>query len=273
MSLILHCGAKPINYDELRSIPVPDRNHKWVGKQGKTYEINRSEQWAGLQHADFAEAVEVGCNKLGMPLDMERSKWGVSEDGSDLFGLVKFRQSVDGKPTSVSRYFNEDVEPSMGLRHSNRGKFSAQATCGGSVMVCDNLAITGTIVIRQKHTTHNMANIVDNVRIGLVDYILGLPRLTNMVEELKSACLTDQHVSQLYLEAGRSKLLPWSHLGMIDQYWQNPTHDVFKNGGYTGWRMYNAINTVAKKYNPNRQMEIVKKSEALIGKNCNTINF
>jgi len=273
MSLILHCGAKPINYNELRSVPVPDRNHRWVGKQGKTYEIKRSEQWAGLQHADFAEALEVGCHRLGMPIDLERSKWGVSDDGSDLFGLVKFKEEVDGKPSTVAPYFTDDVVPSMGIRHSNRGKFSAQATIGGSVLVCDNLAITGTVVFRQKHTTHNISNIVDNVRVGLVDYILGLPRLTDMVEGLKASCLTDQHVSQLYLEAGRTKLLPWSHLGMVDDYWRKPTHGVFTEGGYTGWRMYNAINTVAKKYNPNRQMDIVRKSEQLIQDNSNTINF
>ena len=241
MSLILHCGAKPINYNELRSVPVPDRNHRWVGKQGKTYEIKRSEQWAGLQHADFAEALEVGCHRLGMPVDLERSKWGVSDDGSDLFGLVKFKEEVDGKPSTVAPYFTDDVVPSMGIRHSN---------------------------------VPNIERIVvDNVRVGLVDYILGLPRLTDMVEGLKASCLTDQHVSQLYLEAGRTKLLPWSHLGMVDDYWQKPTHDVFTKGGYTGWRMYNAINTVAKKYNPNRQMDIVRKSEQLIQDNSNTINF
>jgi len=273
MSLILHCGAKPINYDELRSIPVPDRNHRWVGKMGKTYEINRSERWEGLQHADFAEAIELGCSKLGMPIDMERTKWGVSEDGSDLFGHVKFKQEVDGKDTSVATYFKDDYEPSMGLRHSNRGKFSAQATIGGSVTVCDNLVITGTVVFRQKHTTHNMANIIDNARLGLVDYILGLPRLTGMVDGLKASCLTDQHVSKLYLAAGRSKLLPWSHLGQVDEYWQNPTHTEFTEGGYTGWRMYNAINTVAKKYNPSRQMDIVRKAEDIISNHCQTINF
>ena len=60
---------------------------------------------------------------------------------------------------------------------------------------------------------------------------------------------------------------------MVDDYWRKPTHGVFNEGGYTGWRMYNAINTVAKKYNPNRQMDIVRKSEQLIQNNSNTINF
>ena len=264
MGLMLHCGASEVKESDLGSIPVTDRHHTWVGKSGKKHELVRSDRWAGIQHKDFVDAVFMGCNKLGMPVDKERTKWGVSECGSDLFGYVRFHQNVDGKPTSVARYFSNTLEPTIGLRHSNRGRFSAQGTIGGSVFVCDNLAITGTVVFRQKHTTHNVANLVDTVRMGLVDYILGLPTLSQMVSNLQQSRLEDKHVSNLYLEAGRTKLLPWSHIGLVDQVWQNPTHNEFREGGNTGWRMYNAINTVAKKYNPNRQMDIVKKAEAII---------
>ena len=273
MGLLLHCGAVPIREHELEAIPVTDRNHKWVGKGGKEYELNRSDRWEGIQHKDFVDAVGMGCEKLGMPVDKERTKWGISECGSDLFGYVRFHQDVQGKPTSVAKYFSDTVEPTIGLRHSNRGRFSAQGTIGGSVFVCDNLAITGTVVFKRKHTTHNVANLVDDIRMGLVDYILGLPALNQMVEGLQEAMLSDTQVSKLYLEAGRSKLLPWSHLGQVDEYWQRPTHDAFAKDGYTGWRMYNAINTVAKKYNPARQMDIVKKAEAIIDNHCSKITF
>ena len=120
---------------------------------GKEHTLERSERWAGIQHYDFASKVVETCKALNMEVDMETTKWGVSEEGSDLFALLKFKSynHVLGKETVPFQYAHGGVIPSLGLRHSNRGRFSAQGTVGGSVIVCDNLMITGPFVFKHNN--------------------------------------------------------------------------------------------------------------------------
>ncbi len=264
MGLVLHCGAEEVQYEELKKYDVTPRNHSWVNnKTGKQHFLNRSERWAGIQHFDFAKTVVDTCMGLDMPVDMAESKWGVSEEGSDLFALLKFHHAYpDGRPTTPAQYVGNGVVPSLGLRHSNRGRFSAQGTVGGSVMVCDNLMITGTFIFKQKHTTGNVKNLGESVASGVLQYMLGLPKLQDTVCEMQRTQMSEPDVANFYRDLGRNKIIPWSHIGQVDKFWLNPTHEEFNRP--TKWRMYNAINTVAKQYNPNRQMHVVGKATDLL---------
>jgi len=85
-----------------------------------------------------------------------------------------------------------------------------------------------------------------------------------MIDSLKSITMNENQVPRMYLNMARSSVLPWSHIGKVDKYWQQPTHTEFTQDGDSGWRMYNAINTVAKEYNPVRQIEVITKAEGLI---------
>lgn len=268
MGLILHCGAEEVQYDDLKRYDVTPRNHTWVNnKTGKQHTLNRSERWAGIQHYDFAQSVVRTCSALDMPINMAESKWGVSEEGSDLFALLKFHHAhPDGTPTTPAKYVGNGVVPNIGLRHSNRGRFSAQGTIGASVTVCDNLMITGTFVFKHKHTTGNVSRLNDSLLDGMLKYMMGMGTVQETVQVLKDSYLNDLQVGRIYRDLGRSKLIPWSHIGKVDKYWLNPTHEEFRNGD-TAWRMYNAVNTVVKEYNPVRQFEVVGKATKLLTAN------
>ena len=265
MSLILHCGAKEVEYQQLKDYQVTPRHYEWVNqKTGKEHSLLRSDRWAGIQHFDFASSVVDACTALNMPVDLETTKWGVSDEGSDLFALIKFQEynHVLNKPTVPYNYATNGVIPSLGLRHSNRGRFSAQGTIGGSVSVCDNLMITGTFVFKHKHTTGNVNNLTESISSGMLEYIKGLPALSQTVDTLQGLEMTDKSVGDFYTKLGRQKIIPWSHIGKVDKYWVTPTHDEFKKAN--AWRMYNAVNTVVKEYNPIRQFEVVAKTTKLL---------
>jgi len=258
MSLMLHCGASEVKLHELMDIPVTPRVFHYIGKDGTPKVKERSNRWEGIQHYEFADAVLQASEHNGMPVDLTRSRWGVSENGADLFGYLKFQTEVNGRPTVLAKYFTNEIEPTMGCRHSNLSMFAAKATVGGDCFVCDNMAITGEVAFNYKHTSGNVASLKDLIGVGLLKYLEKIPELGNMVDELKSRVITDTRLADTYLRAGRTNLLPWSHLGMVDKFWQNPTHPEFARE-HNGWRLYNAFNTVAKKYNPNRQIEMVSK--------------
>ena len=265
MGLILHCGAKEVEYQQLKDYAVTPQHHSWVNsKTGKHHTLDRSNRWAGIQHYDFASSVVDTCTALNMPVDLELTKWGVSDEGSDLFALIKFQEynHALNKPTVPYNYAANGVVPSLGLRHSNRGRFSAQGTIGGSVTVCDNLMITGQFVFKHKHTTGNVNNLTDSICSGMLEYIKGLPALSETVHTLKYTGMSDKAVGDFYTKLGRQKIIPWSHIGKVDKYWVNPTHVEFSNPN--AWRMYNAVNTVVKEYSPLRQFEVVSKATKLL---------
>lgn len=264
MSLSLGVNSKEVTYDGLKDFKVTDRNHVWIGKQGKTYSLNRSDKWEGLQHYDFASKIVGCCEAFNMPVNMDKSRWGVSDEGSDLFASVTFLPSKQGKMSTLFNYFSEDTMPTLGIRHSNRGRFSAQMTIGASVLVCDNLVITGQYLFKKKHTSANANDLGFTIRQGLLEFISGQEDVLSMVDGLKNTYLSDESVGKMYLNMARDKALPWSHLGKVDKYWHQPTHVDFTRRGLTGWRMYNAINTVAKEYNPTRQIELVTKARKFI---------
>ena len=264
MSLSLGVNSQEVSYEHLMEFRITDRNHTWVGKGGKTYNISRSDQWEGLQHHDFASRIVNTCAGFNMPVNMTQSRWGVSNEGSDLFASVSFLDSYMGKETALAKYFTTDTMPCLGLRHSNRGRFSSQMTIGASAFVCDNLIITGEFLFRKKHTSNNAAELDVTIRQGLMKFLAEQNGIVDMIDNLKRITMNEYHVPRMYLNMARSNVLPWSHIGKVDKYWQEPTHSEFAQHGDSGWRMYNAINTVAKEYNPVRQIEVITKAEGLI---------
>lgn len=259
MGLILHCGAKPVEYEQLKDLPVTPKDYTWTNvKTGKEHSLKRSDRWQGVQHYDFASIIVASCEAFGLPVNMDETQWGVSDEGSDLFALIKFLQKFpDGTQTIIGEHTRDNLVPNMGVRHSNRGRMSQQITVGADVTVCDNMVITGTYMLRKKHTTGNANHLAALIQDGLVEYIKSLPALHTTVAKLKDTGMSDTGAARFCQKLGRDKLLPWSHIGHVDKLWQHPTHSEFRDQNQ--WRMYNAVNTVVKRYNPNRQFEVVGK--------------
>ena len=259
MGLILHCGAKPVEYEALKKFEVPPAVYTWTNSRtGKEHSLKRSDRWQGIQHYDFASEIIRSCEAFGLPIDMDATQWGVSDNGGDLFALVKFLQRFpDGRETIIGRNTRDNLVPNMGVRHSNLGKVSQQITVGADITVCDNMVITGTYMLRKKHTTGNANHLATLIQDGLIQYIKSLPALHTTVAKLKDTGMSDTGAARFCQRLGRDKLLPWSHIGHVDKLWQHPTHSEFRDQNQ--WRMYNAVNTVVKRYNPNRQFEVVGK--------------
>lgn len=259
MGLILHCGAKKVEYEQLKNYAIPTKDYTWTSnKTGKQHTLNRSDKWQGVQHFDFASNIVESCEALGMPVDLSESQWGVSDNGGDLFGLLKFfTRTPDGQETVIAEYNKNNIIPTMGVRHSNLGRISQQITIGGDVTVCDNMVITGTFMLKKKHTTGNVKDKVLHILEALAKYKQALPSLHTTIENLKNTGMSNTGAARFCQRLGREKLLPWSHIGFVDKLWQHPTHTEFKDQNQ--WRMYNAVNTVVKRYNPSRQFEVVSR--------------
>ena len=269
MGLILHCGAREVAYEELKDIAVTDRVVEWTGKDGMVKRLERSDQWKGIQHYDMASTLVDSCNKLGMYVDQEKTKWGVTDDNSGLFGYLKFKReyrpnqfSGEVYQSTINHLFNSDITPALGIRHSNRSLFSAQATIGADVTVCDNMMISGTIMFKRKHTIG--VDLESLIYGGLLTYMKQAPSIYDVVEKLKQIPMeTDAQVGGCYKRLVSNKVCTWSAISNVDKLYHNPPHEEFKEK--TAWSMYNAVTEVAKSWNPTRQMESITKLADVMG--------
>jgi len=112
-----------VSVDELRKIEPP---------RGTT-------TWYPIPHFVLAERVREALMDQGYRVSEETH--GVSQDGIRYFGVFE----------SVGK-FMEEYNLAIGLRNFNDKKRSAGISVGSHVFVCDNLAFTGEIVLRRKHT-------------------------------------------------------------------------------------------------------------------------
>src|SRR4051794_35675106 len=122
MSLMLHAGAKPIEYDALRSLETPaaTKSHHPIAHHHIVDLIKHSLTFYGHQVVEEQHAI--------------------TEGGMRYFGVLSLR----------SEYGN--YTDTVGLRNSSDKSFPVGVSFGSKVFVCDNLAFIGDQVIRRKHT-------------------------------------------------------------------------------------------------------------------------
>jgi len=224
-TLILHKGAKACTRDDLDLIPMPEKT--------ATYQP--------VSHYGLANKLLTISQDIMSGFTLSGEKYGIARDGNQLFAVLQFRNT------------HEDIGLALGFRNSYDKSMSVGFACGASVFCCDNMALTGDIVVMRKHTK-------------------------SVWEELEeraiSACYRAmQNYRQVVLDAGMFKALPmdtdagFSHLGRLyghdllgprqmsvaKEQWLKPNHEVF--APRNGWSLYNAVTESLKSCAPTDIME------------------
>ncbi len=122
MTLILHAGANPVTYDDLRGIHTPEGTDTHLP----------------VAHHELVELIRYTLGFYQHEIAEEHH--AITEDGSRYFGLLSLRSPYG------------DYTDTLGLRNSHDKSFPIGIAHGSRVFVCDNLAFVGEHVIRRKHT-------------------------------------------------------------------------------------------------------------------------
>src|SRR5262249_51257958 len=126
-NLILHCGAREVTVDELKAVPVPPAEGRWVPVAHATV----------LGHACTALA------DAGYQIDTMRL--GLSRNDARFFGTLTLKSPLAS-----------GVQLAVGIRSSLDKSISLQWACGSRVFVCDNMAFRSETVIARKHTVNGV---------------------------------------------------------------------------------------------------------------------
>lgn len=207
MSLILHAGAEPVEYRDLRELHMPEATATHVP----------------IAHHAVVDMVKYSLGFFGHEIVEEH--YGVTPDGLRFFGVLSLRS------------FHGDYTDTVGLRNSHDKRFPIGISFGSRVFVCDNLAFSGDHVIRRKHTANAKRDLP-----GLVAEVVEPLREQRTAQALtfdayRRKRITEAEVHDLIMRCYRKGVINIQRIDDVLEAYETPPFDW---GGETVWRLFNA---------------------------------
>jgi hypothetical protein len=207
LGLMLHTGAEPIEYDALRTLPVPAA----------------TQTHCPIAHSAVVEMVKYSLGFFGHEIADET--YGVTPDGARFFGLLSLRSTY------------ADYTDTVGIRNSHDKKFPIGISFGSRVFVCDNLAFSGDHVIKRKHTPkakYQLPSLVAEIVEPLRENRLMQAETFGMYQATK---LSARHVDHAIMQLFRDAIIGVTKIADVLDAYEKPPCDW---GGETAYRLFNA---------------------------------
>jgi len=207
LTLMLHAGANPVDYAELRNLPVPAATPTHVP----------------IPHYRVVDLIAHSLSYYGH--EVVEQHHGVTPDGARYFGVLTLKSPYTGYTDMV------------GLRNSHDKKFPIGIGFGSRVFICDNLAFSAEHVVKRKHTANAKRDLPG--LIGEIVEPLGLQREAQKktIDRYQQTMLTDERADHAILSLFRGGVIGVQKIADVASQWDNPTHDW---GDRTAWRLFNA---------------------------------
>ena len=208
MSLMLHAGAEVIDYDRLRQLPTPEATKTHVP----------------IAHSAVVDMVKYSLGFYGHEITAE--DYGVTPDGMRFFGVLSLRSPYDGYTDTV------------GLRNSHDKTFPIGISFGSRVFVCDNLAFSGDVAIRRKHTAHAKRDL-PGIVAEVVEPLAGQrAQQHTQFARYQATVLNERDVDHLIMQLYRRGAITVTKIADVLGHYENPSFDW---GDRTAWRLFNAV--------------------------------
>ncbi len=231
MTLMLHCGAEPINRNELFQMGTPK------GMTDTHYPI---------AHRDLVEMVEQGFNRFGK-YEITNQEFGISHDQNRMFGLMSLR-GTNAK---------SNWETIIAYRNSHDQAFSAGMAGGSRVFVCDNLAFNGDVVFGRKHTKNIMSELPQKIDECLWKLSDKMDLLSGRYDHYENTPIDDVQFHDIVCRAldinrdGRQYVIKGTHVPKVINEWRNPRHEEFEPRN--AWSAFNCFTEITKGIQLNEQ--------------------
>lgn len=238
--LIAHCGSTKVDREFLRGVATPEA----VGI------------WKPIPHYDAACCVVEQAMKRGFAVTKE--EYALDKAQAKLFGVVKFANQ-DGD------LFTETTKM-IGFRHSHDKSMAFSITVGKTVIVCDNMAFGGEMVMKHKHTSgFDFCSQVDTLFNGIDDRY---GALDEGIAELKGQPLTPFEARSLIIDTADADIIAPKYIMDVVKEYEAPTFESFKPGNK--WSLYNAFTHVMKQFPTQRFDESMRALSAFFALSTRT---
>ena len=229
-SIMLHCGAQPIRYNEMKSMPHP---------------IPMSPTHEPVPHWEVVDQLKFSLNKIGK-YDVVKEEYGISHKGKRCFGLLSLRNG-DAQ---------DDYEIVWAFRNANDMAFRAKAGTGSRVFICDNMAMVSEYEIGAKHSRNVRVNFEDRLDKLCGTLVTQGEALHRRYKNYKKFQIDNKMADHFLMESLRAGAMPKTKITKVDKEWRDPSHKEFSNRN--AWSLFNAFTEVNKGANYADQIDRTK---------------
>ena len=230
-NLLLHCGARAVEREQVMNIETP-----WP-----------TDTWTPIAHIALVAHVEQTLRTNGLVVGNQAHS--LSHEGARYFGLMEVQRNES----------DADYCWVLGLRNSHDKTFPAGIVAGAQIMVCDNLSFSGEVKLARKHThfiTRDMPRLVQSAVGRLLDrWHHQDARFANY----KLADLDDRTAHDLVIRSCDVGVVPNRTIPEVLREWREPRHSEFKPRNV--WSLFNAFTEALK----GNLIELPRRTEALHG--------
>lgn len=230
-NLLLHCGAKAVEREQVVEVPTP-----WA-----------TETWTPIPHIDLIVQVENTLRANGLAIGTQAHS--LTHDGTRYFGLTEVQRDES----------DADYCWVLGLRNSHDKSFPAGIVAGSSVFCCDNLGFSGEVKLARKHTrfiTRDLPRLVQSAIGKLMDR---WHHQDARLATYKLADIDDRTAHDLVIRACDVGVCPNRKVPEVLKQWRQPDHAEFEPRNV--WSLFNSFTEALK----GNLVELPHRTEALHG--------
>jgi len=230
-NLLLHCGGRAVEREEVMDIPTP-----WP-----------TDTWTPIAHIELITHVEQTLRTNGLVIGNQAHS--LSHGGDRYFGLMEVRHSES----------DQDYCWVLGIRNSHDKTFPAGIVAGAQILVCDNLSFSGEVKLTRKHTrfiTRDLPRLVQSAVGRLMDR---WHHQDTRFATYKLADIDDRTAHDLVIRACDVGVVPNRTIPEVLHEWREPRHEEFQPR--TVWSLFNAFTEALK----GNLVELPRRTEALHG--------
>ena len=225
MTLILHRGAEQASRMGIAQIPVPKTTRSYTP----------------VSHGELSDILAKKAELLLPEFTHHKSQFGLARGGQQLFGIHSFRNG------------STDLALSIGFRNSYDKSLSVGVAVGASVLVCDNLALSGDITLMRKHTMNVEVDLESLIITAIMKARTAFHQIKADSQSMQQLPLRDDEAYGLIgLMYGKGVISP-RQIPVVLNEWLKPSHAEFRER--TLWSFYNAITEALKSTSPRIVME------------------
>jgi len=218
-NLMLHAGSQAVDRIEVTACPTPQP----------------TDTWQPIPHGRLLGLVTNTLERN--VLEVVNQAHALGRDGDRYFGLLEVR---NGQPV-------EDYSLIVGLRNSHDMSYPAGLVVGSSVLICDNLAFSGEIVLSRRHTVHIQRDLPQLVNRAVGQLGDLRHQQDKRIDAYKHTRLTDTQAHDMFVRAVDSRVLPVTKLPHALKEFREPSHAEFLDDGHrTAWTFFNSVTEVLK---------------------------
>jgi hypothetical protein len=211
--LIVHCGARHVDLDELAKVPAPPA----------------TDTWFPLKHIDVLNRVEATLAQSSF--FVKRRQLALSRADARFFGTLDLESPV-----------GRHVTLAVGVRNSVDKSLPIGMVAGSRVFVCDNLSFRSEILVVRKHTRNGETRFGEAICKAVQTLEQFRQAEAARIAAMEQLSISNVEAESLMLRAYERGIVSHRQLPRIIREWREPSFGEFEDR--TLWSLFNGFTAI-----------------------------